>query len=176
MTAHEVFSALSERFGDKVTGKGLEVMDPWISVAPESLAEVARFCRNDDRLSFDSLQCMSGVDYLEPDPKKVKKAGFEPHVEVLYNLYSFKHKHKILLKVILPRWKNDQPGQIPEVPSVARVWPTADWHEREVYDLCGVQFIGHPNLIRILCPEDWVGYPLRKDYEFPEEYHGIRAR
>ena len=60
--------------------------------------------------------------------------------------------------------------------SVSGVWPTADWHERETYDLVGVRFTGHPNLVRILCPEDWVGHPLRKDYEMPLEYHGIRGK
>ena len=59
---------------------------------------------------------------------------------------------------------------------VTSLWGTADWHEREVYDLSGVYFTGHPNLRRILCPEDWVGHPLRKDYEMPLEYHGIRGR
>ena len=77
---------------------------------------------------------------------------------------------------MLPRWKDDEEGQLPELPSVTSVWNTADWHEREVYDLCGVRFQDHPNLRRILCPEDWVGYPLRKDYEMPLEYHGIRGR
>jgi NADH-quinone oxidoreductase subunit C len=82
----------------------------------------------------------------------------------------------LVVKVMLPRWKDDVPGEIPEVPTVSGVWSTADWHEREVYDLSGVYFVGHPNLRRILCPEDWVGYPLRKDYEMPLEYHGIRGR
>ncbi len=78
--------------------------------------------------------------------------------------------------MLLPRWKDDKPGQLPEVPSVNGIWRTADWHEREVYDLSGVFFTGHPDLTRILCSEDWVGHPLRKDYEFPLEYHGIRGR
>ena len=69
-----------------------------------------------------------------------------------------------------------QKGELPELPSVSDLWSTADWHEREVYDLSGVYFTGHPNLRRILCPEDWVGHPLRKDYEMPLEYHGIRGR
>ena len=61
---------------------------------------------------------------------------------------------------MLPRWKGDQPGELPEVPSVFEIWKTADWHERETYDLSGVRFTGHPDLRRILCPEDWVGHAL----------------
>ena len=81
-----------------------------------------------------------------------------------------------LTDVVLQRWKDNQPGQLPEVPSVNDVWKTADWHERETFDLCGVTFMGHPDLRRILLAEDWEGYPLRKDYEYPLEYHGIRCR
>jgi NADH-quinone oxidoreductase subunit C len=80
------------------------------------------------------------------------------------------------VKVKVPRWKNDQPGQLPDVPSVSGVWAIADWHEREAFDLVGINFTGHPDLRRILCAEDWVGHPLRKDYEFPLEYHGIRGK
>ena len=81
-----------------------------------------------------------------------------------------------MLKTQLPRWQGDVAGQLPDLPSVVGVWRTADWHEREVYDLSGVNFTGHPDLRRILCPEDWEGYPLRKDYQMPLEYHGIRGR
>ena len=70
---------------------------------------------------------------------------------------------------------SDQIG-LPHIPSVSEVWKTALWHERETFDLVGVVFDGHPDLRRILCPEDWVGHPLRKDYEMPHEYHGIRAQ
>ena len=176
MTTQEIATVLEQQFEGKITAKNLEAIDPWIAVQPSAFAHVAQFCRNDERLRFDSLQCISGVDYLEPDPKKAKRAGFDPHVEVMYHLFSFKHKHKVVLKVMLPRWKNDQPGEVPDVPSVANIWRTAEWHEREVYDLSGVNFVGHPQLTRILCPEDWVGHPLRKDYEFPDEYHGIRGK
>ncbi len=85
-------------------------------------------------------------------------------------------RHRFVVKLILPRWKDNKPGELPEVPSVAGLWRTADWHEREVYDLSGVWFTGHPELTRILLAEDWVGHPLRKDYEYPLEYHGIRGR
>ena len=77
---------------------------------------------------------------------------------------------------MLPRWKDGVAGELPEVPTVAGVWPAADWHEREMFDLCGVRFVGHPDPRRILLSEDWEGHPLRKDYEFPLEYHGIRCR
>jgi NADH-quinone oxidoreductase subunit C len=167
---------LRQQFGDAVRGANLDAIDPWIEVSPEGLRDVARYLRDEPDLRFDMLNCISGVDYLETDPKKAAKADFQPHVEVVYHLSSIAHKHSLVLKVILPRWKDDVPGDPPEVPSVADTWRTADWHEREVFDLSGVMFTGHPNLRRILCPEDWVGFPLRKDYEMPLEYHGIRGR
>ena len=79
---------------------------------------MCRFLKDDPRLQFDLLNCISGVDYLEPDPKKAPKAGFEPHLEVVYHLSSFRHRHRFVLKVMLPRWKDDKPGELPEVPSV----------------------------------------------------------
>ena len=176
MNAAEIIQALEEKLGDKIKAKHPEAIDPFVVVTPSDLLEVCRFLRDDPRLRFDILNCVSGVDYLEPDPKKAPKAGFEPHTEVVYHLQSFAHRHRFVLKVLLPRWKDDRPGQLPEVPSVTSVWRTADWHEREVYDLSGVWFTGHPELTRILLADDWVGHPLRKDYEFPLEYHGIRGR
>ena len=78
--------------------------------------------------------------------------------------------------MIPPRWRYIKAGNLPDVHSITRLWAAADWHEREVFDLTGIWFAGHPDLRRILLSEDWVGYPLRKDYEFPLEYHGIRGR
>ena len=176
MTAADILSALDQKFGDKIKAKKTDALDPFAVVEAADLIEVGRFLRDDPALRFDLLNSISGVDYCEPDAKKAPKAGFEPHVEVVYHMQSFTHRHRFVVKVILPRWKDDKPGELPEVPSVARLWSTADWHERETYDLCGVRFVGHPDLTRILLSEDWVGYPLRKDYEFPLEYHGIRGR
>ena len=176
MTGNEIVSLLEEKFGDRIKSKKADAIDPFVVVDPADLVEVCRFLRDETRLRFEILNSISGVDYLEPDPKKAAKAGFDPHLEVVYHLQSFTHKHRFTLKLLLPRWKDNQPGAIPEVPSVTGIWRTADWHEREVYDLCGVRFTAHPDLRRILLSEDWIGHPLRKDYEFPLEYHGIRGR
>jgi NADH-quinone oxidoreductase subunit C len=177
MNAQEIHQLLLERFGEaQIVGSNMTAIDPWIEVAPAAIVEVSTFLRDDPRLAMGHLNNLCGVDYFEPDPKKSAKFSHEPHIEVVYHLSSFVHKHKITLKVKLPRWKDNQPDRLPEVDSVAGVWGIADWHEREAYDLMGIRFLGHPNLRRILCPEDWVGHPLRKDYEMPLEYHEIRGR
>lgn len=172
-----LFDALKKKFGAQITGQSpADAIDPWIEVAPEALPAVGTYLRDEKTLKFNYLNCISGVDYFEPDAKKAAKVTWQPHTEVVYHLWSLTHGHSLVLKVILPRWKNDVAGELPEVPTVSNIWPTADWHEREVYDLSGVFFTGHPNLRRILCPEDWEGHPLRKDYEMPLEYHGIRGK
>jgi NADH-quinone oxidoreductase subunit C len=176
MDSRAILDRLSGQFGAQIIGSNLEAVDPWIDVSAESLPEVARFLRDDPELRMDMLHCISGVDYFEPDEKKAAKVDWRPHIEVVYHLSSMVHRHRVVLKVLLARWKDDAAGQLPEVPSVSAVWSTANWHEREVFDLCGIRFTGHPDLRRILCPEDWQGHPLRKDYQAPDEYHGIRAR
>ena len=174
--AQDLLSRLKGKFGDQIVASNTENLDPWIEVAADAIAKVGAYLKSEPDLKFDMLNCISGVDYLHTDSKKAAKAGWEPHTQVVYHLSSIANKHTLVLKVILPRWKDDVEGQLPEVPSVSGVWRTADWHEREVYDLSGIYFTGHPNLRRILCPEDWIGHPLRKDYEMPLEYHGIRGR
>jgi NADH-quinone oxidoreductase subunit C len=175
--AGEVFlQRLKTQFGERITGANLDALDPWIECSPDGLVDVCTYLRDESDLRFNLLNCITVVDYFEPDPKKAAKADFAPHLELVYHLWSIPNKVSLVVKVMLPRWKEDEPGNLPEVPTVSGVWSTADWHEREVYDLSGVRFLGHPNLRRILCPEDWVGHPLRKDYEMPLEYHGIRGR
>jgi NADH-quinone oxidoreductase subunit C len=176
MTAADIAALLEDRLGTKIKSKTLDAIDPFVVVEAGDLPEVMRLLRDDERLRFDMLHNISGVDYLELDPKKLAKAGFDPHLEVVYHLQSFRHRHRFVVKVILPRWKGDKVGQLPDVPTLCHLWPSADWHEREVYDLVGINFVGHPDLSRILLAEDWVGHPLRKDYVFPLEYHGIRGR
>ena len=176
MTPADIINVLEAQFPGKIKSKKLDAIDPFVVVEPSDLVDVCRYLRDDPQLRFDLLNNISGVDYLEPDPKKVAKAGFDPHLEVVYHLQSFTHRHRITLKVILPRWRDNKAGELPQLPSLTGLWGSADWHEREVYDLIGVWFTGHPDLRRILLSEDWVGHPLRKDYEFPLEYHGIRGR
>ena len=176
MSGKSLLDRLEKQFSNQITGSNLDALDPWIEVSPDGLVEVCRFLRDDPDFRFDMLNCISGVDYFEPDAKKAAKVDWQPHMEVVYHLSSMVKKHTLVLKVILPRWKDDSAGELPEVPTVSNLWATADWHEREVYDLSGVMFVGHPDLRRILCPEDWIGYPLRRDYEMPLEYHGIRGR
>lgn len=176
MSDNKFFTRLKGRFGASIVGSNFEAIDPWIEVAGDALVAICQYLRDESDLRFNFLNCITVVDYFEPDPKKAAKTDWEPHLELVYHLSSIQHKHSLVIKVTLPRWKNDIPGDMPHVPSVTGVWRTADWHEREVYDLSGVWFDGHPELTRILCPEDWEGHPLRKDYQMPLEYHGIRGR
>lgn len=126
--------------------------DTTITVKPEQLVEVCRFLRDDPEISMKYLSSVSGVDYHPASPR----------FAAVYHLYSHQYKKRVALKAFCA---NDE---IPALPSVVPVWSTADWHEREAYDLVGIKFIGHPDLRRILTPPECEGYhPLRKDY--PQE-------
>lgn len=157
MTPEQIYEALKKKFGDAILEFDGEALDPWIKIVPEKTLEIAKHLKDDPELAFDYLMCLSGMDY-----------GADSHLGVVYSLYSMQKRHRITLRVDLPR-------EDPHVPSVESVWRTADWHEREAYDLFGIIFEGHPDLRRILCPDDWEGYPLRKDYVVQEYYHGIRV-
>jgi NADH-quinone oxidoreductase subunit C len=120
--------------------------DHTLVLPAERLIEVCTFLRDDPELDFAMLAWISGLDWL---PR-------EPRFEVVYGLLSLSRRARLTLKVPLG-------GERPRVPTVTGVWPTADWLERETYDFYGIEFAGHPNLTRILLPDDWVGWPLRKD-------------
>lgn len=158
MEAALIHERLVAQFGDRIAGIELDVIDPWILVAAESVVEVSRLLHDDPELRFDVLSNQSGVDYKD-----------QGYIEVVYHLYSYPIRHSIVVKVRTPR---DEAI----VPTVTGVWKAANWHEREIYDLLGVTFTGHPDLRRLLMPEDWVGHPLRKDFVEPDEYHGISTR
>ena len=156
LNANEIHARLRARFGDAIGDLAGARRDNFCAtVAPASIADVCRFAKDDPELAFDCLSNLSGVDY----PKR----GV---IEIVYNLYSYRHRHLFALKVGAPR-------DNPVVPTVSCVWAHADWQEREAFDLLGVTFTDHPDLRRILMPEDWPGHPLRKDFVEPEEYHGI---
>lgn len=125
--------------------------------APDIL-KVCTTLQADASCYFDMLSCLTGLD-------NGPEAGT---MEVIYNLYSIPFNTHLMLKVVVPR-------DNPEVPSVTIVYKTADWHEREAFDLFGIRFTGHPDLRRILLPADWEGYPLRKDYKHQEYYRGVKV-
>ena len=155
----QIIAVIKEKLPEAVVEEVLDGVDPFVVVKAEQWGETARLCRDDSRLGFDLLSCISGVDYPE------REEG--PEIEVIYHLDSTVNHHGLTIKVKLPRGD-------PRVASVEEIWRTADWHERETYDLVGVVFEGHHNLVRILCADDWVGHPLRKDYESPDSFHGIK--
>src|SRR5262245_36730801 len=115
MKPEEIIAIVEQQFAGRIKEKKTDVADPYVVIEPADLVEVSRFLRDDSRLKFDLLNCISGVDYLEIDPKKAPKAGFDPHTEVVYHLSSFTHKHRLVVKLVLPRWKNDKAGELPEV-------------------------------------------------------------
>ena len=154
MTSQEIFEKLETKFGDQIIDL-TENVDPWIRVKPEAIADVCQYMLTDSDLDFESLMCLSGVDY-------------EDHMTVVYNLGSYAKKHKITLKVEVGR-------EEPKVPTVEAVWRVANWHEREAYDMYGIVFEGHSDLRRILCPDDWEGWPLRKDYKVQDYYRGMKV-
>jgi NADH-quinone oxidoreductase subunit C len=155
LDAAGIHARLREQFGDVVGALEGTGGNAWATVDPARIHEVGAFAKTDPALHFDCLSNLSGVDY--------PKVG---HIQIVYHLLSYPLRHTMVLKVNASR-------DAPVVASVSGVWQTADWQEREVYDLLGVTFDGHPDLRRILMPEDWPGHPLRKDFVEPQEYHGI---
>jgi NADH-quinone oxidoreductase subunit C len=145
---NQAVALLEEKFADEV----VEVVefrgDTTIEVKPSLIVDICTALKDGHDTGFKYLSMIAGMDY----------APASPRFGVVYNLYSHKHHDRITLKV---RLADDQS---PAIDSVAQVWSTANWHEREIYDMMGIRFKGHPNLRRILMPADWVGHPQRKDY------------
>ena len=156
MNAQEITNALKEKFGDAILEAKLEVMQPWLSIAPNRMKDVALFLRDDPSMQFDYMMCLSGVDYNDG------------RLGIVYHLFSMVHRHKIVLKAFCTK-------DNAHVQSVSSVWGTANWHEREVFDMYGIIIDEHPDLRRILMPNDWEGHPLRKDYKVPEYYNGMKV-
>lgn len=155
MTTQEVHERLKARFGDDVGPLSEPKIDPFCVVKKERLVEVCRFLKTEPGLDIDFLEDETAVDW----PKKNV-------IEIVYHLLSYTHRHGLKLKVELDR-------AAPSVPTVEGVWKTANWFEREIWDLFGVEFPGHPDLRRIMLPDDWIGHPLRKDYQEAGGWHGM---
>ena len=158
MEAKEVYALLEKQFPGKVSDFKGDVPEPYLTVHPQAIIEICRFLRDDSTLKFEVLSDLTAVDW----PKDEK-------IQIVYHPYSYSEKHQIVLKVDLPR-------DNPKIATTEGIWKVANWFEREVYDLFGVIFEGHSDLRRIMLPEDWVGFPLRKDYVEQEEYAGMSTQ
>lgn len=147
MESLEIVEKLKEKFATEIIDVSEFMGQVTVSVRPDKILDICRYLHDDPDLYMDYLADLCGVDY--PDRKY--------RFEVVYNLFSIKHRHRIRLDALLQ-------AKDPNVDSVVPVWAGANWHEREACDMYGIVFNGHPDLRRILMPEDWEGYPLRKDY------------
>ena len=131
---------------------------PYLSLDAAKLGEVMQFLASDKSCYFDHLSAISAVDN-----------GLEANtIDLFYNLYSYPFNNSLMVQVVLNR-------ETPIAPTLSHIWKTADWHEREAFDLFGIQFSGHPDLRRILLPADWEGHPMRKDYQQQNYYHGVKV-
>ena len=165
MSFNELKELIIARSGSGViVGENLQSLQPFLIIETERITDVCQELFTNPQTYFDYLSCLTGLD-------NGPEVGT---IEVIYHLYSIPYEHHLTLKVITPRYQAD--GSLPAVPTVSHIWKSANWHEREAFDLVGIHFTGHPDLRRILCADDWVGHPLRKDYEWPEYYHGIKVK
>ncbi|WP_338876029.1 NADH-quinone oxidoreductase subunit C [Spirosoma sp. SC4-14] len=163
MTFSEIADILTAEFGPDIQYNA-QAIQPFLTVPASMVADVCLFLRDDERLFFDLLACITAIDN---GPKA-------DTMEVIYNLTSIPYEHNLMMKITVSRKTGAK--QLPSVPSVAHLWRTADWHEREAFDLVGISFGNHPDLRRILLPTDWVGHPLRTDYREEDQYHGIKTK
>jgi NADH-quinone oxidoreductase subunit C len=145
MTASELLNSLSRLLGDRLKSRTEFRGETAFTIAPENLRELAKFCR--DKLSFDYLIDISSVDNF----------GEDPRFEVVYELYSMTLAVHLRIKLAVSE-------DICAVDTVSDIWPTADWHEREIYDMMGIRFNNHPDLRRILMWDGYPFFPLRKDF------------
>lgn len=145
--------SLKERFGNSVRQTGTTSDMPTFHVEKERIKDVLRFLKDEPGFRFRRLEDLTAID----ESARQEKGNAHPDFSLVYHLLSFDRASRIRLKMPLY-------GDIPFTPTVTDIWPSANWYEREVYDMFGVRFEGHPNLRRILMPQDWEGHPLRKSY------------
>lgn len=163
MTFEEIKQILVTQFGEQI-GSEEKGFQPILTAPADKIEALCRFLFEDDRLYFDFLACISALD----------NGPVLGTMELVYNMTSIPYGHDLMIRVVFPRNADGQP--LPDISTVSHIWKTADWHEREIFDLMGINFVNHPDMRRILLPEDWEGHPLRKDYHVQERYHGIYVR
>lgn len=165
MSFNDIKALLLAKFGPEVViGDEATGLQPAMLIEPDKIVDVCLELRDNPETYFDFLSCLSGVDY------GVEEGRFG----VVYHLASIPYNTQLVLKVSCI---NDRSlDNLPEFPSIASVYKSADWHEREAYDMLGIFFTNHPDMRRILLPDDWEGFPLRKDYVEAEEYKGIKIK
>jgi len=165
MLVTDIYKALTGKFGDSaILEAKFEEYQPFFVIEPDYLEEICFYLRDTEGLYFDFLHCLSGIDYGE----KENRFG------VVYHLYSLPYGQSLVLKcfttgVIDP--ETEIRGAV--LPTVSKVWRSAEWHEREAYDLVGIRFLKNDDLRRMFMPEDWKGHPLQKEYKSADSYHGI---
>jgi NADH-quinone oxidoreductase subunit C len=165
MTFEAVKEILINKFGSEViVAEETSGLQSALVIQPDSIVDVCLELRNNDKTYFDFLSCLSGVDYGNEENK----------FGVVYHLASIPYKTQLVLKVVKTHI-GLAATNMPFFKSVSTVWRTAEWHEREAFDLLGLYFEGNPDLRRILLPDDWEGYPLRKNYQTPAFYKGIKV-
>ena len=164
MIFDDVKLLLTEKFGaDIIVGEETSGLQPALLIAPDMIAQVCLELRDNPASYFDFLSCLTGVDY----GTEANRFG------VVYHLASIPYQTQLTLKISKENDRNEE--NLPAFPSITSVYRTADWHEREAYDMIGIFFEGHPDLRRILLPDDWDGFPLRKDYKTADKYYkGIK--
>ena len=151
MDADQIAKMIEEKFPGQVLGTTTHAGQVGVMLKPDLIRDICRFLHDEPSLRMDHLADLTAVDYSAfPGDTGLR-------FEVVYNMISTNFRHRIRLKVRVPE---DQP----RVDTVTEIWQTANWHERETYDLMGIIFNGHPDLRRILLTEDWIGHPLRKEY------------
>ena len=154
MTSAEIKAVIMDQFPGSVIERE-DLAEKQVELKADQWFDIATFLKEDPNLSFDQLECITGIDL-----------GEEASLQTSYNLHSMEYRHKIEILISHDRKE-------PKVASIEKIWRIGDWFERETYDMFGSVYEGHRDLRRILCPDDWEGWPLRKDYEGQESYHGI---
>jgi NADH-quinone oxidoreductase subunit C len=164
MNIQEIENILNRELAfNPILGRDEQSQPPVLKIDPAQLLSVCKVLHANPAFYFDTLSCLSGIDN-----------GPEGNtLEVLYHLYSIPHHYSLGISCLLPR--NTQGQNLPEIDSVCSVWKSANWHEREAYEMVGIRFKGHPDLRNLLLPADWEGYPLRKDYQQQDSYRGIKV-